>query len=83
MRAAGRPGKAIVRIAATAVGITGYPEGEVTVKLGQRTKVVQLKRGKARANFLKVPQGDWRVRATYAGSDTVSSARGADTVTVK
>ena len=83
VRAAGRPGKAIVRVTAAAAGIAGYPEGDVTVKLGNRSKVVKLRKGKARANFLKVPRGEWRVRATYDGSDTVTSARGADSVTVK
>src|SRR3712207_8802465 len=51
VRAAGRRGKAIVHVTATAAGLSGYPEGDVTLKLGDRRKVVTLRKGKASAHF--------------------------------
>jgi hypothetical protein len=83
VRAAGRRGKAIVHVAVTTLGTTGYAEGEVTVKLATRPKVLKLRKGKASAHFLKVPPGEWRVRATYEGTDTIAAGRGSDAVTVK
>jgi hypothetical protein len=83
VRAAGRRGKAIVHVTTSAAGLSGYPDGEVTIKLGDRRKVVPLRKGKASAHFLRVPPGEYKAVARYDGSDTIAGDRGSDDVTVK
>jgi hypothetical protein len=83
VRGAGRRGKAIVHVRVDASSSTGYPDGDVTIKLGDRRKVVALKDGRASAHFLKVPAGDYKAVARYDGTDTFAGDRGADDVTVK
>jgi hypothetical protein len=83
VKAAGRRGKAIVHVTTGAEGLSGYPDGEVTIKLADRRKVVTLRKGRATAHFLKVPAGDYKAIARYDGSDTCAGDRGTDDVTVK
>ena len=83
VKAAGRRGKAIVKVTITADGLPDHPDGEVTIRLADRRKVAKLKKGKASAHFLKVPSGDYKAIARYDGSTTVTGDRGTDEVTVK
>ena len=74
-------GKVIVHFELTAPGIAS-PDGTVVVKVGDRERTVQVKKGKAIARFVDVDPGRYRVRCQYAGGTLVEPGSARDWVRV-
>jgi hypothetical protein len=74
-------GKVIVHLRVSAPGIAA-PDGPVVVKVGDRQRTVQVKKGKAVARFLGLEPGRYRVRCQYAGSAYLQPGRARDWVRV-
>jgi hypothetical protein len=83
VKAAGRRGRAVVRVKVTAAGLEGSVSGPVVIALAGRSRTLELGDGRARAVFRSLPPDTYEVQASYAGDETVASAAGADPVTVK
>jgi hypothetical protein len=83
VKAAGRRGRAVVRVKVTAAGLEGSVSGPVVIALAGRSRTLELVDGRARAVFRSLPPDTYEVQASYAGDETVASAAGADPVTVK
>jgi len=74
-------GKVIVHFTVSAPGIAA-PDGTVVIKVGDRSRTVTVKKGKAIARFLKVRPGRYRVRCHYAGGTNIEPGKGRDWVRV-
>jgi hypothetical protein len=78
---AGKPGRVLVEVS-TATGQTAT--GRVSVTIGGRKLSAQLRRGRALLYLPHLDDGRYRLRTTYAGSDSVRPSRTpAQTVVMK
>jgi len=76
-----RGGKVIIHFQVTAPGVS-EPDGTVVIKVGDRQRTVQVKKGKAIARILGMPPGRYRVRCQYAGGTLVRPGKARDWVRV-
>ena len=76
-----RGGKVIVHLEVSAPGVP-EPDGTVVIKVGDRERTVQVKKGKAIARILGMPPGRYRVRCQYAGGTLVLPGKARDWVRV-
>jgi hypothetical protein len=74
-------GKVIVHLEVSAPGVAA-PDGTVVIKVGDRQRTVQVKKGKAIARIVGMPPGRYRVRCQYAGGTLVRPGKGRDWVRV-
>ena len=59
----------------TAPGVP-EPDGTVVIKVGDRERTVEVKKGKAIARIVGMPPGRYRVRCQYAGGTYVQPGQG-------
>jgi N-acetylmuramoyl-L-alanine amidase-like protein len=76
-----RGGKVIIHLDVTAPGVPA-PDGTVVIKVGDRQRTVQVKKGKAIARIVGMPPGRYRVRCQYAGGTLVRPGKARDWVRV-
>ena len=74
-------GKAIIHLQVTAPGIP-EPDGQVTIKVGSRSRTLTVKKGKAVGRFVGLKPGRYRVRCQYAGGTLVAGGKARDWVRI-
>ncbi|MDN4174986.1 N-acetylmuramoyl-L-alanine amidase [Nocardioides sp. SOB77] len=84
VRAAGRKGRALISVVATAPALpSGHPEGPVTVKVAGKTLTLRLREGRAERLVRGLEPGTYDVRAVFEPTAVAARARATDTVRVK
>jgi len=83
LRTVPRPGRVAVHVEVTAPpGVTAMPTGQVTLRIRDRTKTVELVDGRAATRFRKVRPGEHDLSADYAGSTSFTAATATQTVVI-
>ncbi|WKN47547.1 peptidoglycan recognition protein [Nocardioides sp. Arc9.136] len=84
VRAAGRKGRALITVVATAAGLAaGHPATEVVVRVAGRTQTFRLKDGRASGLVRDLPAGRHDVSAVVRSTATSTRATASDTTVVK
>ena len=83
VRARGRRGRLVVRVSASAAGLSAPPAGAITVAVAERSRTVPLADGSARVVFRRLQPGTYEAYVSYAGDDVAAAASASDPGTVK